>query len=105
MNASRIARIGDAADQSEFRQAIHQLHGGMMPDQEKTRDIADRRGARTDKSFDAEKRLMLLRRQSQPLRCRLAESQEAPHLIAELRKSFVVRVVHLRAARPWCDRC
>jgi hypothetical protein len=26
-------------------------------------------------------------------------------LITELRKSFVVRVVHLRAARPRCNRC
>src|SRR4051812_32618872 len=77
-----------------------------MSHEEKPCDIADSRGARSDKTFDAEERLMLLRRQAFPPRCCLAESEEAPYLEPKLSKRFVVHVPHFpghfcSSRHPW----
>lgn len=62
----------------------------MMPDQQKPRDVANRRGTGIDKPLDAEQRLMLLGRQALPLRRRLAEGKEYTQLITKLRQRLVV---------------
>src|SRR5581483_9301819 len=61
-----------------------------MPDQEEARHIADGRGTRTNKPLDSEQRLVLLRRQSLPLRRHLAEREKDTQLIAELCQRLVI---------------
>jgi hypothetical protein len=61
-----------------------------MPDQQESREIADRRRSGVDEAFDAEKRLMLLRRQSLPFCGRFAEREEYAQLVAKLGECLVV---------------
>jgi hypothetical protein len=98
MDTPGIRGIGNAVDQPQSRHATDQLDGGVMPYQEKARDIADGCRPRADESFDPEQRLMLLRCQSLASRRRFAEGQEDPYLIAKLRKSFVIGITHHFAA-------
>src|SRR5690242_5844131 len=75
-NAPGVLRVGNPADQPESGQAIDQLYGGVMPDQQETRDVTDRRGTRANEALDAQQRLMLRRRQSLLGCCGLAERQK-----------------------------
>src|SRR5215472_316743 len=75
-----------------------------MSYQEKPRDVADGCRPRTNKALDPEQCLMLLRRQPLTVCRRFAEGQKAPHLIAKLRKSLVVRIAHDFPACSWPGR-
>src|SRR5579872_600681 len=90
VNAPGVSGIGSTPDQPKLLDAAYQLHGRVMPDQQETRHVGDGGGTRTNKPFDAEERLMLLRGQPLPLRGHFAERQKYTELIAEFRQRLVV---------------
>jgi hypothetical protein len=96
-DAPCIPRIGFPANQLQFRHSIHQLHGGVMPDQEEARDVPNTRGLAAAETLDRKQRLVLLRRQSGALGRSFAECQEGSQLIAKLRQRRIVGLPHRTA--------
>jgi hypothetical protein len=89
-DAPAVSVIRDPPEQPELGHAVNQLHRGVMPNQQKFRQFADREGSYAGEPFDGEKRLMLLRREPGVTSSRFAERQKFSKLKAKLRQSFVV---------------
>ena len=65
--------ICDPLQQSELGHAIDQFDGGVMPNQQEIRQIADGNRLGAGKALDGEQRLVLLRRQAGLMGGRFAE--------------------------------
>jgi hypothetical protein len=72
-HAPAIAVICDPPQQSELGDSIHQLDGGVMPNQKESGQIAHGNGLGAGKALDGEQRLVLLRRQAGLMGGRFAE--------------------------------
>ncbi len=68
-----VAVICDPSQQSEPGDPIHQLDGGVMPNEKEFCQIAHGNGLRAGEALDGEKRLVLLRRQARLMGGRFAE--------------------------------
>ena len=89
-NAPAVIAIRDPCQQSELRYAINQLDGGVVPNEQQIRQLADRNRSSAGKTLNGEKRLVLLGRHPGPMGGGLAERQEFSQLIAKLGENFVI---------------
>jgi hypothetical protein len=85
-----VGGIGNSADQPELRHPVHQLDGGVVPNQQEPSDIADGRGPRMDETLDAEQSLVLLRCQPGHSRRTLAECEERPQPVPKPRQRLII---------------
>ena len=72
-HAPAVSVICDPSQQTEPGDSIHQLDGGVMPNQQEFRQIAHGNGLGAGKALDGKQRLVLLRRQAGLMGGRFAE--------------------------------
>jgi len=86
-----IVRRLPAQDQAACLQPLCKFDSGIVLDAKPVRETADGR-IRPGTGADHQQGLILLRSQTLPDRCALAEFQKATQRIAEIRESLVIRV-------------
>ena len=96
-DAATVGGIGPPGDQALPRHAIHEPDDAVMPQLQSLGQRADRDSAAAGKPLDGEKGLMLLGGEPRGGRRVLAEAQEDPKDMAEVRKLFVLRPRDSRA--------
>ena len=92
-HAPAIRSIMPPPHQARRLQPVHQFHHAVVPDPHPLRELADRRLAAARKPLDRQQRLVLARGQAGRARRKLAELQEAPDQVTELRQAAVILLV------------